>query len=698
LKNPQYSFGPFVLADSGRILRRSGEIVPVAPKALAILHVLVVAGGRVVTKQELLQAVWPDSFVAEANLTQNVFVLRKLMAADFEGQSPVETIATVGYRFRAPVEVSEESAPGQLLPAAFDSAQTPILVSEPEPSSPDETVVMRPTPRLGSAVRPAVLVGVILLLAVGLIAGLTVLKHWRLARVSADLLHPRIAVVPFSNLSQSPDAAWFSGALTETLTTDLRADPNMRVLPSETVDRAVRELKLKPSTDLDHETLRRLCNDLDCDVVVTGSYLVSGGNIRLDTHVQDVATGIETANFTSTRNTNEILQLIGKTGLLIRETFRRHAGPGQEQQFLQATTSDNPEAYRLYIEGQDAMRAYDGRSAVSLLERSIALDPKFPLSHSLLSNALAVEGFVDDSVREAHVALTLSKGLPREDQLRIEAEAALSERRYTDASQTYKTLAESYPENAGFGRNVAWTLCVSGKSQEGIDFLQSRLAETGADAHDPLLYSVAADCYGLLGDWTSSLTWSRKGVDESRRRGANILYERLLTSETQALFYLHRLPLALSESQEALSIATQYGDYSGESRALNRIGQIQTEMGKFPEAQAVLEQALALEDRLGILQRKVVTLSALTDVMLKQHQNDRAASFAQQELAGAKIFNQPSFVAKANLDIAKVDLAQGKTKDGQALIRQVAAEAARLNDRQLAAEAVAAAMDTQKSQ
>src|SRR5262249_14947429 len=94
-----YDFGPFRLDASRRLLTRNGEVVPLTSKSLDTLLALVRDRDRVLTKEELMKTLWPDSFVEEVNLAQNVSALRKAM-----GESPGENlyIATIpgkGYRF-----------------------------------------------------------------------------------------------------------------------------------------------------------------------------------------------------------------------------------------------------------------------------------------------------------------------------------------------------------------------------------------------------------------------------------------------------------------------------------------------------------------------------------------------------------------------------------------------------------------------
>src|SRR5215212_260667 len=101
-----YEFDDFRLDPDRRLLLRGGEPVPLTPKAFDTLLVLVRRGGRVVEKGELLKEVWPDTFVEEATLAQNVFTLRKALGYGRPSQQYIETVPRHGYRFAAQVRES----------------------------------------------------------------------------------------------------------------------------------------------------------------------------------------------------------------------------------------------------------------------------------------------------------------------------------------------------------------------------------------------------------------------------------------------------------------------------------------------------------------------------------------------------------------------------------------------------------------
>ena len=119
---PFYEFGPFRLDATGRLLFRGTEPVPLPPKAVDTLLVLVKNAGTVVDKELLLKQVWQGAFVEEGSLTRVISVLRKALSNWEDGQEYIATISRRGYRFVAPVE--ETAAP----PTARDQ--------EPLPSSP----------------------------------------------------------------------------------------------------------------------------------------------------------------------------------------------------------------------------------------------------------------------------------------------------------------------------------------------------------------------------------------------------------------------------------------------------------------------------------------------------------------------------------------------------------------------------------
>src|ERR1700741_9115 len=102
-----YRFGQFVLDPCRRTLSRADSPVSVTPKAFDVLFFLAQNPNRLVTKEELLEAVWGDTFVEEGNLTQYVSHLRKALCDNPEAARLIVTIARKGYQFTADVTIAD---------------------------------------------------------------------------------------------------------------------------------------------------------------------------------------------------------------------------------------------------------------------------------------------------------------------------------------------------------------------------------------------------------------------------------------------------------------------------------------------------------------------------------------------------------------------------------------------------------------
>src|SRR5499426_351750 len=128
-----YEFGRFSLNTAERLLLRDEEPVALTPKAFDILLTLVENSGRIVEKDDLMKRVWPNTFVEEGNLTQNVSLLRKALGENPSGPQFIETVPRRGYRFVA--DISESFGDGQPVnstaPAEKSAADPAPLVAEP---------------------------------------------------------------------------------------------------------------------------------------------------------------------------------------------------------------------------------------------------------------------------------------------------------------------------------------------------------------------------------------------------------------------------------------------------------------------------------------------------------------------------------------------------------------------------------------
>jgi WD40 repeat protein/DNA-binding winged helix-turn-helix (wHTH) protein len=121
-----YEFGGFRLDPALRTLLRDGDPVTVWPKVFDTLVLLLKSHGRILEKEELMHALWPESFVEESNLTQNIFVLRKILGDDRNGHSFIQTVPRRGYKFVAPVREAGLLTSESDLPASYWRGRSPF--------------------------------------------------------------------------------------------------------------------------------------------------------------------------------------------------------------------------------------------------------------------------------------------------------------------------------------------------------------------------------------------------------------------------------------------------------------------------------------------------------------------------------------------------------------------------------------------
>src|SRR5215813_8035525 len=131
-----YEFGPFRLDVTERLLQRDGQTVSLAPKVFDTLAVLVRHSGHLVKKDQLLEEVWPDTFVEEINLAVNVSTLRKVLGEMDSGQPYIETVSKQGYRFSAAVSEPADEEDGLII---HHRLRARIVAAEVDSEAPSES-------------------------------------------------------------------------------------------------------------------------------------------------------------------------------------------------------------------------------------------------------------------------------------------------------------------------------------------------------------------------------------------------------------------------------------------------------------------------------------------------------------------------------------------------------------------------------
>jgi DNA-binding winged helix-turn-helix (wHTH) protein/TolB-like protein/tetratricopeptide (TPR) repeat protein len=358
-------FGPFVLDTHQRLLTRSGEVVALEPKVIDTLVVLVEAEGRLVTKQDFMERVWPGTFVEEGSLSRNVSALRRALGDTPDASGYIETVPRRGYRFRFPVR----------------TASVPILPSGSASSdfAPASSEAARERPRAGvwAAPRRIALYGVATLLLATTSGAL-----WRALDGGEMRVNEvrSMAVLPLHNFTGRADLEFVADGTTEELISTLAQIPLLRVVGHRSV------LAYKAST----KSAGAIAHELGVDVVLEGAVRESNGRLRLSTELIDAASGTSLWARTREGSVRDLLAIQGETATAVAEFVAR--GDRARTARVSRPRTTNPAAYEEILRGQSfSWRDFDAdaRRAIVHFQRATELDPQSAIAHAYLSGGWA---------------------------------------------------------------------------------------------------------------------------------------------------------------------------------------------------------------------------------------------------------------------------------------------------------------------
>ena len=282
-----------------------------------------------------------------------------------------------------------------------------------------------------------------------------------------------VAVLGFKNLSGRDDEAWISTALSEMLDAQLSAGQQLRVVSSEDVARMKIDLSLPAADSYSRDTLQKISTHLGSDIVVLGSYLDtgknSGGKIRVDVRLQDARQGETIAVISQDGNETSLPELVTQSGAGLRQKLGIADVSTTEASQVAASTSTSPEATRLYAEGLAKLQAYEALAARDLLEKAVAADPNYALSHAALAQAWSQLGYDKKAEEEAKKAFDLSANLTREQHLSVEGRYREFAHDFPAAIEIYRTLRNFFPDNLDYALRLASAQRKAGHPKDSLD-------------------------------------------------------------------------------------------------------------------------------------------------------------------------------------------------------------------------------------
>jgi DNA-binding winged helix-turn-helix (wHTH) protein/tetratricopeptide (TPR) repeat protein len=372
-----FRFGEFEIDLAARSLTREGQTVALNPRTFDLLAYFATHSQTLVTRDELLGAIWPDSFVEESNLSQHVFLLRKALSDSSSTTRLVVTIPGRGYIFAAAVEDAPRalttSAPSFILHASESIAR--VVVEE---ESQDEA------PALGSGAhgKHRQFLGLAAALVIAFAAG--VFLTWRHMRASparrVDILN-----IGIENTTGDPDLDY---GLNAALRIDLEQSPFLNVLSPSQIQETLVEMQRSPNEVLTPALAREICERNNDEAMLHGTLSPLGGHYLLIVGAESCVSGRQLAESKAqVSSKDDLLPALDTAADRVRRQLGESAASLDHYRVpvAEATTS-SLDALRAYSEAGESFRRGDMKASQNLLDRAVALDPNFASAYRILGS------------------------------------------------------------------------------------------------------------------------------------------------------------------------------------------------------------------------------------------------------------------------------------------------------------------------
>jgi tetratricopeptide (TPR) repeat protein/DNA-binding winged helix-turn-helix (wHTH) protein len=698
-------FGPFEADLHEEIVRRNGLPLRLQDQPLKLLLLLLQHPGQIVTRHEMRSRLWPTDSFGDFDNGLNV-AIRKIRAAlgDDTGRPRyIETVPRRGYRFVAGVEeilpATPKPVPPKPAPANPESAIEPLR-TEPAPG---------PQPSAGPASRRYLLGAALALLALLAMLGFLTRSHWQpsppataaLPAAFSTSARKSVAVLGFRNSSGRPEDAWLSTALSEMFSTELAAGDHLRLISGEDVAHL---RQTQPSLDVDSvsgQTAGQLRKILGTDLIVSGSYVAVGGSpsgsssrqVRLDVRLQDAGSGEILTEVSDNGTEQALFQLVGNVGERLRQKLGVSGISSEEHSQVLAAMPANREARELYSNGLVQLRAYDATAARVLLERSIAADPQFPLAHAALSDAWMRLGYDQRAIEEAQKASDLAVALLPTERLQVQARLFEVKGDWERAAEAYRSLFESFPDDADFQVRLAASLTRAGKGKEALALLDSSMS-----AHSAQLELAAANAAQAIGNLDRAAQASAQAAANARAQGQLLVLATALRTQGLVLESLKQLDKAMAVTEEARQIFEKAGDRFAVASVLEVQANVLTDRGDLAGALTRYEQELDIARNVGNKRGQASALNNIALVLNQQGDLERSRSMWEQSAAAFQELEDRSNTAVVLINIGGVLKDQGDLAGARSRYNQALSMARQMNDAGdavLALRAIGTVLDAQ---
>ncbi len=478
-----FEFGPFRMDVLKRVLLKDENVVQLTPKTFDLLLALVRRQGKLVEKSELLQELWPDTFVEEANLSVTMSALRKALGERANEHLYIVTIPGRGYRFVAEltaVSDDREAVDDQRFGAGVNGELRPEPLREAGLAA--HSSARRPTVSRGAKFSYLV---IMLLLA----AGASALYLWPGAGHGVrPAAKKSIAILPFKVLGTDAADDYLGLALTDVLIARLSGVGQITIRPTSAVRRY-------QGLDGDPVSIGR---ELNVESIVEGTVQKTDNRIRLTVRLVGSRGGQLLWASTFDETLGDLFALEDSISEQVASALTLEITPEERERLKKRQTND-PEAYRDYLKGRyfAEKRTAEGlQKGVASFRRAIERDPTYASAYAGLADCYAILGVFEEippkqvfplAQDAAGRALAIDKNL-------AEAHALLAFARqhydwdWSGAEKEYRRAIELRPGSAQTHHWYALFLDAAGRPDEALKEIRKALEL------DPLSLVINADC------------------------------------------------------------------------------------------------------------------------------------------------------------------------------------------------------------
>lgn len=472
------------------------------------------------------------------------------------------------------------------------------------------------------------------------------LRHEAAPELAAQFKpRPSVAVLGFKNLSGIGEEAWISTALSEMLAAEVAAGQQIRVIPAENVARMKLDLSLTSNDSYGKGTLTKIHNHLNADIVLLGSYLALGkasaGKVRLDLQLQDTRNG-ETLTVISREGTEtELAELVARSGADLRQQLGVGEITAHEALEIRAAVPENLEAARLYSQGLTKLEKFDALGAQNSLEKAIAADPNYALSHSALAQAWSALGYDAKAAAEAKKALDLSTNLSREQRLTIEGNYHEFSRDLPAAIESYRTLSNFFPDSLEYGLHLA-ALQTKNLGKDALQTIARMRSLPNPARDDPRIDYFEARAAGSLGNFHLALESAHRAAAKARVQNARMLLAEALWSEGFQSDRLGDFAKAEQKLTEARDLAVPSGNPLVLAGILRNLGILAYDRGDFAGARKPMQESLSILRRIGARRQEAQASVTFGNILYDQGKLEEAKRYYDDALRIDREIASPS--------------------------------------------------------